>query len=204
MIAFQLCLLMILALGLEGSLQSPEFKYENGEEVAPPFCREASPEERIADGFGPQGKASSFNIWGYYRCEHNVFEYGERNSFYDFVVNHASKRADEVALKIAKISDLNHLSGEPDLLENQSQLRTRHALKIEVISDAEPVIKHLNAVFQAALVQHAPKVQVLRLVDTGRNYSTLRVVVRRLDDIQQFIGVSLQKSSSPKQEWVEL
>ena len=65
---------------------------------------------------------------------------------------------------------------------------------------------HVQAVFETALVQFAPKVKVLR-IHSSQTHSNLKVVVRRVDDAKQFIGVSL--SSQPNkvtksQEWLDL
>ena len=130
-------------------------------------------------------------------CDSTIFEYGDRNSFYTFVAENAGLRAAEVALKISQIND------QRQKINSASEALS---LNIEVLTDVLAVRKHVRAVFETALVQYAPKVRVLR-IQSSKPHSNLKVVVRRVDDAKQFIGVSLSSlanKANDSQEWLDL
>jgi hypothetical protein len=195
LIVVLLTVLSFLSIGFEGALLRPEASYELGfQDEVPKECRPATPDELNTANMGRQGKTSTFNLRGFYVCESSIYEYGDRNSFYTFVADHASQRALEVALKVAKMTE------QPANLDAPAGPLK---INIEVLTDALPVSAHLRSVFELALVQHAPQVKVLRL-DSSEPHSKMRVVVRRMDDASQFIGVSLSKQNSRGPEWIDL
>ena len=113
------------------------------------------------------------------------------------MAENAGLRATEVALKISQIND------QRQKINSASEALS---LNIEVLTDVLAVRKHVRAVFETALVQYAPKVRVLR-IQSSKPHSNLKVVVRRVDDAKQFIGVSLSSlanKANDSQEWLDL
>ena len=198
MIEIYTTILALLSLGSDGTFLSPESRYEQGlQDDVPANCRPANAEELAATNLGRRGKASTFNLRGFYVCDSTIFEYGDRNSFYTFVAENAGLRAAEVALKISQIND------QRQKINSASEALS---LNIEVLTDVLAVRKHVRAVFETALVQYAPKVRVLR-IQSSKPHSNLKVVVRRVDDAKQFIGVSLSSlanKANDSQEWLDL
>jgi len=198
LIEIYVAILALLSLGSDGTFFSPETSYElSFQDSVPANCRPANTEELASTNLGSRGKASTFNLRGFYVCDSKIFEFGDRNSFYTFVADNVAQRATEVALKISQINEQRqkiNTAGEP------------LNINIEVFTDALPVRAHVLAVFEAALVQYAPKVKVLR-IHSSQAHSNLKVVVRRVDDAKQFIGVSLSSQANKvtkSQEWLDL
>lgn len=198
MIEIYVTILALLSLGSDGSMLSPESSYEQGfQNNVSEKCRPANTEELNATNIGSRGKASTFNLRGFYVCDSAIYEYGDRNSFYTFVADHANQRATEVALKLSKMIAQRQNSKAPD---------EPVSISIEVLTDVRPVRTHLLTVFETALVQYAPNVRVLR-INNSLPHSKMLVAVRRIDDEKQFIAVSLSSQTgktNPKQEWIDL
>lgn len=195
MIVLYLSVLALLQIGFDGSLLSEEVKYEWGlQNELPRECREATIGEMGRESLLVQGKASTFNLKGFYRCEREIFEYGERHSFDTFVANHASQRATEVALKVAKLAS--------DTLDSGFSAE-RLPIKVDVASDNLAMRSYLQSVFEVALIQYAPRVKVLKQ-PLPAPYAKVRVVVRKLDDAKALLGVTMSKPEGFRQEWIEL
>ena len=188
---FILALVSLVSLGLQGTFSNPETWYEWTGSVTPSTCRPANDEELIKSGVGPHGKASTFQIGGFNVCERNVFEYGDRNSFYSFIADHAGHRADEVAIKIASMTDAHGKKAGTE------------KIIVEVATDTPQLGAKVESIFQTALVEHAPQFIVLRH-RASEDEAVLRVVIRRLDDPVHAIGASLLRGHGPNQEWMEL
>jgi len=195
LIVLYISILALLQMGLDGSLLSEEIKYEwNLQNDVPRECREATKSEMGQESLLTEGKASTFNLKGFYRCERQIFEYGERHSFDTFVANHASERAIEVALKIAKLTSQHLDSGfSADVWP----------IKVDVASDSLAMGSYLQSVFEVALIQYAPRVTVLKQ-PLSVPYTKVRVVVRKLDDTKALFGVTMSKPRGLRQEWIEL
>lgn len=195
MIVLYVSILAFLQLGLDGSMLSQETKFEWGlSDELPRDCREATLEERQKESLIAQGKASTFNLRGFYRCERQVFEYGERHSFDSFTADHTSQRALEVALKVAKLASATGLPAD---------LEARFPVTVEVVSDSMASSSFLRSVFEVSLLEHAPRVKVIKQPTAGP-YSKLRIVLRRLDDPKALLGVSLSRDLGFQTEWTEL
>jgi hypothetical protein len=195
LIVLYVSILALLQLGLDGSMLSEETKFEWGlQGDVPKECREATLVERQKDHLMAQGKASTFNLRGFYRCERQVFDYGERHSFDSFTADHASQRALEVALKVADFTSKSAASSESGSL---------WPVKVEVLADSEAASSYLRSVFEVSLLQYAPRVKVLKQASLSP-YTKLRVVLRRLDDPKALFGVSMSRDVGLRQDWVEL
>ena len=152
-------------------------------------CRPATQEELARAGDLATGKAATFNLRGFYRCERDVFEYGERNSFVNFVTKNSSRHARFVSRQVKRL-----------------RASSTDKIGVEVNTDqAIASIKpYLLTAYETALAETLGPDQVLRLGGTLQANDTLRIQVRRLDDASSLFGAKIYRKSSGRGEWIDL
>ena len=127
---------------------------------------------------------------GFYKCEYPVFSYGDRNSFADFVTKHVRERAGLVARRVQNLT----MTKSKDL--------PRMPMMVDVAVDSARLAAPIKIAFETALVERLGQHAVVRQASTPG--STLRVLVRRVDDPAAVFRVSLHWQTAEEAQWVEL
>jgi len=137
---FVLMILVMFGLGSPGVAGlSPASLYEAGlMRHAPPPCRELSSGEQRARGLAPKGKAATYSLNGEYLCERQIFDYGDRDSYADFVLRQAGPKAAHTARQVALLSEQ----------ENVLKGRIWH---VTVTDGLRALDGHLKDVYETAL-----------------------------------------------------
>ncbi|MCX6127114.1 MAG: hypothetical protein NTV34_20515 [Proteobacteria bacterium] len=188
---------MLVWLGLYGQASNPQRQFELFGRDAPPECHPASLEELKTKHNLPQGKASTFHLSGFYRCNRPIFEYHERASFDQFVADHIGARADDIALSVTQLIDQSHgLTINPN---------TRIVISLQ--TDRAGLSPLLRSALENSLQSHlaSKHVSVLKTAPMdAKDLLTLRVVLRNIDDKIHFLGASLVQVSDEGTLWVDL
>ena len=146
------------------------------------FCRDSTEEETIDGSTANYGKASAFNLRGFYRCERKLFEYGDRNSFIDLVAESVPSQADFAARKFKDFIKSNRTFNESN----------HKILAIEVISEVDVLTPLVENAFQTVFAQRVTDFKILRRPTSEiRPHHRLRVYVRRIDDPSAIIQTRL-------------
>lgn len=141
---------MVIGFGSANSgLVSPQAKFEAGsDKKEPPQCHPLSPQELYAETKEEKGKVAGFTLEGRYRCPKDIFAYGERDSFYDFVVSTTPTTVGPL---------LSHIKSDPALRGAVWSVRIQTA---EMHSD---VRLYLEGYFEALLAEELGPERVARL-----------------------------------------
>jgi hypothetical protein len=155
------------------NFSSPDTLFENGEMERPlPKCEEVGFSGKQDDA---KAKAATFSIRGEYHCGRDIYQYGERDSFYEYVTKSASQRLRQAVLT---------LNNKPELREQ--------TWRVQVISDDEAVKAYLKTLATTELVESLGSGHVARLDAIDSKLPTLFVRVRRVEDTSLLLGVYAQ------------
>lgn len=170
---FLIAILLLLGIGSQGEwLMTPETRYELGlKENRPPPCRPATRAELSKDGLAPVGKASTFNLKGFWVCEARAVRFGDRDTFADYVSQHAVKKAQAIARSLA-----------------QEDRAAPSVWTVEVEADDPEVKRYVETIWRTELVQALGSGRVAR---RGGDPEVRRLVisVRRVQDASLLFGV---------------
>ena len=131
----------------------------------PPACREPSTMEQQERGVGGRGKASTYSLDGVYLCERTIFDYGQRDSYSEFLLAQAPARA----LLAARAAE--------QLLTAQPKLKNR-IWTVSVTSGPADLRPHLERVYRQALSQALAGVRIGRASTPARGGVSVLVAVR--------------------------
>jgi hypothetical protein len=179
---------VIVSLGAPGELAlSPETAYEAGLlRSEPPPCRELTAGERRARGIDPKGKAATFSINGEWLCERTIFAYGERNSYADFVLEHAGERAAAVA------------RGAAVLAAGDARLREK-TWAVEAHAPSPELARRLARTFRHALAGTMGAGRVAAAATPAPDAATVIVDALAVQDPQLLFQVSVRVASDGKE-----
>ncbi len=186
---FFLVAILLFALGGQGQfLFTPETQYELGmRDKVPPPCRPASRAELAAEGFAPIGKASTFNLKGFYVCETRILKYGDRDSFADYVAQNAVARAKEVVRGLAQDRARWGVSAD-------------HPWALEVEADDDRVKVLVERLYWTEMTEAlGPRSVSRRPVDPAA--PRLHIALRRVQDAGLLFGVW---AAAPGADWKKL
>ena len=156
---------LIFGLAFLLSISDPFTRYEYGiDSDLPPACRKVSEEQIVEERGEGKGKAARWLTSNDYICERTIFEYGDRDSFYDFVTLHAAPRARHIALQLKKITEKQTIWG------------------IRIVSDDEDVKAFLIDLYRYELTNILGYGHVKRQDYAEDRGPLLVVTVRRVQD----------------------
>lgn len=186
---FILVAVLLLGMGSQGQfLMSPRTQYELGyRDKEPPPCRPATRAELSAEGFAPEGKASTFNLKGFYVCETRILKYGDRDSFADYVARNAVDRAKEVVRGIAQD-------------RRRWGQSAAHPWALEVDADDERIKVLVERLYWTEMTQTLGARSVSRR-PIDPQAPRLRVQLRRVQDASLLFGVW---AAAPGADWKKL
>ncbi len=172
-------LLGMMGLSVESQSMSPQTFFDVlGQGSNDMDCRPATQEELARAGDLPTGKAATFHLRGFYRCERDVFEYGERNSFVNFVTKNSGQHAKLVARQVKR-------------------LRSTSTDKIGVEVDTDQALAsikpYLLTTYETALHETLGADHVLKLSGSLQASDILRIQVRRLDDASSLFRAKIYR-----------
>ncbi len=178
MISYALVLFIILANTSQTHfLSSPDDPFTAGSLNTTSGCIELPPPgslARIAND-----RLSGFKLTGTYSCERTIFEYGERDSYADYVVQHVEKRAQGVAQTLGA-----HFLATPTKLKTSS-------VTIEVLADDAALGHFVESVFSHELNNKLGSQSVRRAVTNPTYTPKLRIRLQRLQDPTDCFKVTL-------------
>lgn len=186
---FILVALLLFALGGEGQfLLSPDTQFELGLRDRPaPACRPATRAEASSEGFAPEGKASTYNLKGFYVCETRILKYGDRDAFADYVARNAVARAKETVRRLAQE-------------RGEWQQTGSHPWALEVDADDETLRAMIERLYWTEMTEAmGPRSVSRRPVDPAA--PRLRVSLRRVQDAGMLLGVY---AAAPGADWKAL
>jgi hypothetical protein len=165
-----LVLLVMIGLGTRGYIgTSPQGLKDSGFlSGRQPSCREYTAAEFSALGNDPKGKAATYSMDGEFVCERRIFEYGERNSFYDFVSEVAPGRVVKAARRLAQLQ------------EDVPDLDTTFVVRIRAAD--QPVQVYLEHLVRTEFAGYMKKGAVANLPARPESSSVIEVEVSRIQD----------------------
>ncbi len=172
-----ICALVVFGAAAPGNLLlTPQRAYRLGfTSEEPPTCREPNDGEKRARGLEPKGKAATFSINGEYLCERRIFDYGQRDSYVDFVLDTAAGYSLQLARRAKLLSET-----EPDLGGRTWTVTVKPGAKI-------PDSK-LAFIFRTALSQSLGTGKVNRSSRTTSDDVRIEIVVRPTPDSDILFG----------------
>lgn len=188
--AFVAIVLIIVGLGTRGYLgASPQALKESGFlGGTQPRCREFTASEYRVLGNEPKGKASTYSMDGEFICERAIFEYGERDSYMDYVTQIAPGRIAKAARRFAQLQD-NHpeLSG---------------AWTVRVITDTESVRKYVLDLARTEFAGYIKNGSMSNYYASPDSESVIEIEVRRVQDADLLLTSSaVLTTDSKRRRW---
>jgi hypothetical protein len=175
------------------NLDNPEWK---GDGVV---CRDLTDLEMKSKGYVPEGKAAPYGISGESICEKNIFRYGERQSFAEFVIRNAPQSSRIVAHNLIEI-----YSRENRTADHQSRL----PIYIDVSNIEDASIRHyLRSLYLEAVALNLGSGAAIRVIDPKASYRILRIGLRKVIDPNTLFVIELSSAVEPgseKRTWVML
>lgn len=144
-------------------------------------CRENFPEQPAEANF-EKNRLEGFRLTGTYYCPRTLFEYGERDSFVDYVVKHSEGRAKGVAQTL-----------RARLIEGRD-VTTIKPINLIVIGDDAPLVAVVKAVFINELAQVFDPSLIAAAPTPQSSGSVLQIRIRRLQDPVDCFSVRLLSS----------
>ena len=179
--------LLLIGLGSEGQFfLSPDTQFEVGaREHRPPPCRPATRAELVREGLAPVGKASTFNLRGFYVCESTIIRYGDRDTYADFVANHAAAKAKAVVRRLSE-----ERRAHPERFKKPWSVRVEIA-DAATRDDGDPEVaklrSHVEKVYWTEMTEALGPGSVTRRKDPAA--TALVVAVRRVAEADLLFGV---------------
>lgn len=171
---------------LLAQMVAPVNKYELGLlSERPPACQQVESDKDLWRGEW-KGKATNWAIDESFRCERLIFEYGERDSFYDFVTQHASDYIRQAVNDIRKWEESNKAMDEE--LHWQIDVRADEAYVSSYV--------HKLLVFELASAKRPGKTlrQSMSKSNSKSNRSAvIKVTVRKVQDPDLLFQIELLK-----------
>jgi hypothetical protein len=158
-------------------LSTPDDPYMSGLTTPVSGCVEKASDDSL--NLSPPNRLEGFKLTGTYICERTIFEYGERDSFAEYVIEHSEARAKGVAqaLRNAKLYRTLTAKSQP--------------LEIEVRSDDLPLGQFIKSVFTHELTVALGPKYVSRANLLQPASSKLLVTINRLQDPQDCLEINL-------------
>lgn len=168
--AFVVVILIIVSLGTRGNLgASPEGLKESGFLSGPqPRCREFTASERRVLGNEPKGKASTYSMDGEFICERSIFEYGERDSFIDYVADVAPGRIAKAARRFGQLQE-----SHPELAGTWT---------VRVVTDTEQVRKYVADLVRTEFAGYLKSGSISNYYSSPDDGSVIEVEIKRVQD----------------------
>ena len=163
-----------LALILYLSTSHPAVDYELGfRDTPPPHCKKVQVEQLGRKGHKAKGKRALLIDDSYTKCERNIFDYGERDTFFEHLSMHSPQRAQQVANMLKRF---NHSKIEGYFLT--------------VNADDPDVAHHVKEVFRFALASKLPKGKVVRS-STNQKLAAVSITVNRVQSLEDLFDIRL-------------
>ena len=150
----------------------------------PPPCRRVSQEEMQGRGSPARGKASTWNPGVEYDCEHMLIDYGERDTFFDFVARSAPQRARQASHALQRL-----LAGAAPLVAGGQPF----GITVRIDTDDPQIRTYLTALFTNELTQTLGHLVVRHQAADGKGQAEVAVTVRRVQDRDILFSVLLRK-----------
>jgi hypothetical protein len=138
----------------------------------PPPCTVDDVEPTAEHPMTGKGKITNHNWTGKFKCQRKLFDYGERNSFYDYVSQHAPNRASRAAFALSQRLDSTGASG----------VSKREPWYINVRANDPVVANYVRSVFETELFPILPTGSLKRYSSVGSNANEIDVEVQTVDD----------------------
>jgi hypothetical protein len=165
----------------------------------PVACRDLSDLELKEKGYVPEGKAAPYAVASESICEKNIFRFGERWSYAEFVVGHAQPTSRVVAHNLIEI-----YSREKSLDRDHVPL----PIFVDVESVEDPSIRqYLRTLYHEAVTLNLGSRSAIRTIDPGASYRILRIGLRKVIDPETLFVIELSNPIQPgseKRTWVTL
>lgn len=163
-------ILVMVGLGTRGYIgTSPESLKDAGFlSGRQPSCRDYSAAEFAALGNEPKGKAATYSMDGEYICERRIFEYGERNSFYDFVAEVAPGRVAKAARRLGQLQEEN------------ADLDAIFVVRIK--TDDEPVRHYLESLVTTEFAGYLKRGGISNLPVRPEATAVIEIAISRIQD----------------------
>lgn len=152
----------------------------------PPACREPSAMEQQERGVGGRGKASTYSLDGVYLCERTIFDYGQRDSYSEFLLAQAPARA-VLAARAAQ-----------QLLTAQPSLKNK-IWTVSVSSGPANLRPHLERVYRQALSQTLGGARVARASAPASGGVAVLVAVRLAIEADLLFAVTAKSAEGEAQ-----
>ncbi len=133
-------------------------------------------------------RLDGFKLKGTYVCERNIFNYGERNSFVDYIASHQVNRARSAAMALQKIIE-GDSGGANTILKEGKQ-----PLSFEFETDMTDVLPTLKSTFIQEFTAVFGPETVSRLsnnISNNKNYyPRIKIKIKKLQDPMAFMEIS--------------
>jgi|GEM_PF-2038182 len=181
-------LLFFIPVALPGYFgPTPETMYELQFDIArgktgerPPPCTVQEAEPTAEHPIAGKGKITNHNWTGRFNCQRKLFDYGERNSFYDYVSQYAPDRATRAAFALSQ-----KLDGA-----GSGSVSKQEPWYINVRAQDPVVANFVRSVFETELFPILPTGSLKRFSTVGSNANEIDVEVQTVDDPELLFRVT--------------
>jgi hypothetical protein len=193
MTAIFVLIFLVIGTGADSNfVLSPEDSYLLKLSDSPPPCYIETSKNNLLE-VGKPHRLEGFNMRGTYKCDRPIFEYGERDSFVDYVTSHQTDRARSVA------QVLNQRLGD------KIRQKSIGPIALEIQTEDESLRATLLATFAGEITQLLGPNSIRREVPDAKYAPRVLLKVLRLQDPIEFLNVKiLLPDSAGEPQWQQI